>query len=211
MASRRFKVVGMVSGFAIVACASYVVLFRTAGPQMYEAYTTVTDVRLLTKGAAEVPERNAARHVANLIQIGKSRAVLERAKETLGTLNVANAEKTLSTLEIKPVENSDIISIRVTSADETTAKAVADVLAQHLRSRVQELEGLSKPVMQVVDPSKTAPANTMKVQSTLFLYGFPVLLVSIGIAIGYSMGRRTARKPRAIQEEMNGERPMVNG
>jgi polysaccharide biosynthesis transport protein len=81
-----------------------------------------------------VPMTNLEVHLSNLGNIATSQEVMRRSAESLLTLGITvDPRSLLRTVSVRPVQNTQILAIEVTSPDVIEAKAAADVIAYEFK------------------------------------------------------------------------------
>lgn len=155
---------------------------------MWEASAVVADARMLA-GTLD-----GERRIAEMIGIARSQGVRERAAETLRRgVGIGHPENILSTLKVERMGNSDLVSIKVVSENEMHARCAAGVLTFGFLQRGQEL-GRDARTIKVIQTAQTGQVDTLGPRVTLFLFGWPILMVSIGLEAGYLLGRNLGAK-----------------
>lgn len=171
------------------------------GARLWEAWATVM-VRPPGVAAPAAGTLDADRHLNDLVQIAKSRTVIERSAETLNRLGVPHPERLLPTLVVKPIPRSNTLTIKVTAETEIDAKAAADVIAVEFARYYAELTGEqetgakgSASTIVVVDPAKARPVPPPRWQgATLFILRFGGIGFAVGLITGLALGFRLCRR-----------------
>ena len=118
-----------------LVCVSIVGGITLLTPQRWEAYTTVmertnVEEKISVFTAPYYYQLEPRVRLANLSQLVESQTVLQRSAETLWRLGISAApEVILQTLNVRPVLDTMLLSIEVTSHSKEEAKASADVIA----------------------------------------------------------------------------------
>lgn len=156
-------------------------------PGYHEASITLTDASL----SASIPKEDAARRLADIVQIAQSRTVMERAVENLYRLNVTNDPMTmLQTLRIEPEPGGNAIGISVRYDDSVAAKAGAQVLAEETIARCRELSGIDAAALRIGTPEVT---RIRKPFGPVIVYLWIALVAAcmlLGVFVGGFLGRR---------------------
>lgn len=111
---------------------------------MYTGETKVmerqpTEAGVPVYGGAYVVQSDIQMHLADLAYIASSNTVLSRSRETLGQLGVLDTDDLMRSLDIKPVTDTQILSISVVSKNAADAKTAADVVAMEFKRFYSEL------------------------------------------------------------------------
>jgi capsular exopolysaccharide synthesis family protein len=137
---RRWLIlVGSLVCVAIVFAATYL------RPHRWIGYTTVTeriptDSNVTIFTAPYVYQTDPKLRITNLIEVIKSRTVLERSAQTLIQENLcASPKKVLSTIDVHPVRESTMLSIEIESRSASEAKDVVSVITAEFISFYNEL------------------------------------------------------------------------
>lgn len=128
-----------------VICVGIVAVSARMGAERFEAFTTIMEkvaaddtVAIYAPGYAYQLEPRT--RLANLAQLVRSRTVVERAAATLSALGkVTDPISILRTLDVSPLLDTSILTVRVWSESEDDAKAVADVVAKEFVAYYNEL------------------------------------------------------------------------
>ena len=153
----------------------------------------VADVRMLTGVVDD------QRLFGEMIRIAESRAVAERVKPMLRRkAGAAGAEEILASRKVDRIGNSDLIRIKVVSGDAAHSNYAADGLALEFIRRCEEL-ARGAGVVKIVQTAEVRGVDTIGELATLFLFGWPILMISIGLEIGYALGRNLGAKRERIQ------------
>lgn len=161
--------------------------------QVYEAQATVMDLHPLVKDG-DLDKRMAA-----LIALAKSQTVIQRVAETLVSMHItSNPSEVLSTLDVAPIMDTNILGIRVESESENTAKVTADLAAHEFIRYYNETLGIKagKPGLKILEPAATGPAHStfhifgLSLGALKYYAGIVLIGVVIGIPIGILIGKR---------------------
>ena len=115
-------------------CVSIVAIALYIRPQKWEGYTKVIektpgDEKVAIYTTPYMYQLEPKLRLTNLIQLVKSRTVLERSADTLLRLGITtDPAQILSTLTVEPVLDSTFLSIKVQSSSEEEAITTADVV-----------------------------------------------------------------------------------
>lgn len=114
-------------------------------PKLYQGETRVRERQPTESGVPVysgpyMVQPNIQIHLADLAHIASSNTVLIRARDTLHQLGVSmDTDQLMRTLEIKPVQDTQILSISVVSEDMEEAKTAADVIASEFMNFYSQL------------------------------------------------------------------------
>ena len=165
--------------------------------RMYEAQTTVMDMH------AHLENGDREMHMSDLQELAKSQTVLTRTADTLIRLQVTQDPFiVLSTLEVEPVKDTNILAITVQAESEDLAKATADIIACEFVRYYDEFtkNKSGKPALKILEPAKTrhAPSHfeIFGLGPTILAYIAGILLVGIiiGIPIGILIAKRSVKR-----------------
>lgn len=163
---------------------------------VYEAATTVIDMQSHLNGTERV------RQDSDLQELAKSQTVIQRSAETLVRLQVtSDPYAVLSTLEVEPVQDSNVLMIRAQAESEDVAKAAADIVAHEFVIYYDEFTGnkSGKPAIRILSPAATGPARS---SFRIFGLGLRVFALfggvgMVGLIIGMMFGSFIARRARS--------------
>ena len=163
-------------------------------PHFCEGSAVVADVRML-KGASH------DRQIADMIGIAKSQAVIDDVTDTLQRkAGVAGTRKILSTLRAQRIGNSDLVRITVRAGTAANASIASEVLATAFVHRWESL-GRGTGVMRIVQSKELRGIDTIGKLGITFLISWPILMILIGLEIGYLLGFLTAKRARGKHPE----------
>lgn len=184
----------------LVVFVSLTLASPAGAKRMYEAMATVIDLQSHLKGVDRV------RHIADLQRIAESRTVVQRATETLLRLQVTtDPAAVISSLEVEPVQDSNVLTVKVQAESEDMAKAGADITACEFIRYYDEFTGNTsgRPALKLLEPAVTRPAPSnlriLGLGPRLLAYICGILL--IGVIIGIPIGMLIAKRARGNRPE----------
>lgn len=187
--SSRLWLIGLI--LTIILGSGLFYVWRSVVTMLHikEGWAVIADTRML---AGSMGARDGERRISKMIEIAKSRIVAEGGEKDLrDELGIANPEKTVSTLKAERVGDSDLVRIKVRSGSFDDARNAASVLASEAILRCKELGQVTG--VKLVQSAEAQNVLTLRRLETLFLFGWPVLMLLIGLEIGYPLGRRLGR------------------
>ena len=185
----------------LVVFAIITLVCPASAKPMYEAATRVMDMQSHLNGADRL------RQLSDLAALAKSQTVIQRTADTLIRLQVTTDPfSVLSTVDARPIEDTNILAITVQADSEDVAKATAGIVAcEFIRYYDEFTENTSgKPAIRVLSPAAARPAPRHMPwylgQRVLEVVAVGVAIgLIIGIPIGFLIGRRArSKRPEPI-------------
>lgn len=178
----------------LTACLALALIVRSNNAGYYKGYVTLTDRSAPWKDISP-SSKEARRHLADLAEVVRSRAVAERAALTLSRLNVCHdPAQACSTLQVKPVEGSNELIAEVRYLGEAEAKRIADIVAEESVQYYAELTGAVNPRaverLRVAGPAKATKTAQPVLWILAAFLSVPIWLWVLGMEIGSFLGRR---------------------
>jgi hypothetical protein len=140
------------------------------------------------------------RQIDEMIRAAGGRALIDDAADTLEKAGVADKRNILSTLHAERIGSSDLVRISVRTNSVEHANIVSDVLAMAFIHQWEAL-GRGTGVIRIVQSQEIRGIDTVGSLANVFLIGWPILMILIGLEIGYLLGFLTAKRARGKHPE----------
>jgi hypothetical protein len=134
------------------------------------------------------------RQIADMIRVAESQAVIDEVRKTPEFAgSVPGGARAVPSVRAERIGGSDLVRVSLRTRDWTDARTVSDMLALAF-IRQWEAAGRGAGTIRIVQSGGVGYVDTLGKMITAFLYGWPVLLLAIGLEIGYGLGRGVGKR-----------------